>query len=108
MRRVVRRRLGERRGTPVFSTVRFVHPPVNDERIEAESTVSGIRTNVPARIRRELGIEDGDRLRWSLRDDGSIRVEVVRRGTGTFTEFEGYDGARPTDVATDHDAWGVE
>lgn len=76
--------------------------------IDAESKVSGNQANIPARIRRELGIDDGDHLRWHLESDGSIRVEVVKQKTGTFAEFEGYQGDTPTDVANEHDAWGID
>lgn len=77
------------------------------DRVDAESTVSGNQANIPARIRRELDIEDGDHLRWHLESDGSLRVEVVQQSTGTFADFEGYDGEVETDATQDHDAWGV-
>ncbi|WP_082677773.1 AbrB/MazE/SpoVT family DNA-binding domain-containing protein [Haloferax sp. Q22] len=76
--------------------------------VDAESTVSGNQANIPARIRRELGIDDGDQLCWHLEDDGSIRVRVVQQRSGTFADFDGYDGDEETDAATDHDAWGVK
>jgi len=81
---------------------------MSGEPVDAESTVSGNQANIPARIRRELDIDDGDHLRWRLEDDGSLRVEVVHRRTGTFAEFDGYDGDEETDAAADHDAWGVD
>ena len=81
---------------------------MSSDRIDAESKVSGNQANIPARIRRELGIDDGDQLRWHLEKDGSIRVHVVQQRTGTFSDFEGYDGDTETDVTTDHDAWGVD
>lgn len=81
---------------------------MSSDRIDAESKVSGNQANIPARIRRELEIDDGDHLRWHLEDDGSVRVEVVRQETETFAEFDGYDGTASTDVTTDHDAWGVD
>ncbi|GAB7095435.1 AbrB/MazE/SpoVT family DNA-binding domain-containing protein [Halolamina litorea] len=77
------------------------------ERVGAESKVSGNQANIPARIRRELDIDDGDHLRWHV-EDGTIRVKVVRQQTGTFAGFDGYDGAEETDVTEDHDAWGVD
>lgn len=77
-------------------------------RSDAESTVSGNQANIPARIRRALDIDDGDQLRWQLEDDGSIRVHVLHQQTGTFADFEGYAGEEPTDVTSDHDAWGVD
>lgn len=76
--------------------------------IDAESKVSGNQANIPARIRRELGIDDGDQLRWHIEDDGSVRVQVIQQQTGTFAEFDGYDGAETTDVTSDHDAWSVD
>jgi bifunctional DNA-binding transcriptional regulator/antitoxin component of YhaV-PrlF toxin-antitoxin module len=81
---------------------------MSSDRVDAESKVSGNQANIPARIRRELGIDDGDQLRWHLEDDGAVRVHVVRQRTGTFAEFDGYDGDAATDVTTDHDAWGVD
>lgn len=80
---------------------------MSSDRTDAESKVSGNQANIPARIRRELDIADGDQLRWHLEDDGSVRVEVVQQTTGTFAEFDGYDGDESTDVTADHDAWGV-
>ena len=81
---------------------------MSSDRVDAESKVSGNQANIPARIRRELEIDDGDHLRWRIEDDGSVRVQVVQQQTGTFAEFDGYDGESETDVATDHDAWGVD
>lgn len=78
------------------------------DREAVESTVSGSQVTLPASIRRELGIADGDRLRWRLEPDGGVRVAVVQRRTGTFAAFDGYEGARETDVASDHDTWGLE
>lgn len=74
---------------------------------DAESKVSGNQANIPAHIRRELDIDDGDRLRWTV-EDGAVRVEVVQQDAGTFADFDGYDGDAETDGTTAHDAWGVE
>lgn len=81
---------------------------MSSDRVDAESKVSGNQANIPARIRRELDIEDGDHLRWVLEDDGGVRVQVVRQGTGSFEDLDGYDGDRDTDVTAEHDSWGVE
>jgi len=80
----------------------------SSERIDAESKVSGNQANIPARIRRELGIDDGDQLRWHIEDGGSVRVKVIQQQTGTFAEFDGYEGETDTNVTTDRDAWGVD
>jgi bifunctional DNA-binding transcriptional regulator/antitoxin component of YhaV-PrlF toxin-antitoxin module len=81
---------------------------MSSDRVDAESKVSGNQANIPARIRRELDIDDGDQLRWQLEDDGTVRVEVIQQRPGTFAEFDGYDGEESTDVTSDHDAWGVD
>jgi len=81
---------------------------MSSDRVDAESKVSGNQANIPARIRRELGIDDGDRLRWRIADDGTVRVQVVQRNRGTFADFDGYGGETETDVTAEHDRWGVE
>jgi bifunctional DNA-binding transcriptional regulator/antitoxin component of YhaV-PrlF toxin-antitoxin module len=80
---------------------------VSSEGVDSESKVSGNQANIPAHIRRELDIDDGDKLRWSVEEDGTLHVEVVQQQTGTFSDFDGYDGDQETDVTADHDAWGV-
>lgn len=81
---------------------------MSSDRVNAESKVSGNQANIPARIRHELGIDDGDKLRWQLEDDESVRITVVQQREGTFAGFDGYDGDDETDVETDHDAWGID
>ena len=76
--------------------------------VDSESKVSGNQANIPARIRRELDIDDGDKLRWRIEDDGTLRVRVVQQRRGTFGDFDGYDGDRETAVTVDHDTWGVD
>lgn len=75
--------------------------------VDSESKVSGNQANIPARIRKELDIDDGDTLRWHVEDDGTLRVQVVQQRSGTFGNFDGYDGDQATDVETQHDDWGV-
>lgn len=81
---------------------------MSSKRVDAESKVSGNQANIPARIRRELDIDDGDQLRWHIESDDSIRVEVIQQKTGTFADFDGYGGDTDTDVTTEHDVWGIE
>jgi bifunctional DNA-binding transcriptional regulator/antitoxin component of YhaV-PrlF toxin-antitoxin module len=81
---------------------------MSGDRVDSESKVSGNQANIPARIRRELDIDDGDTLRWQIEDDGSLRVRVVQQRSGTFSEFDGYGGDETTEVTADHDAWGVD
>ena len=80
---------------------------MNSDRTDAESKVSGNQANIPARVRRELDIDDGDRLRWHLEDDGSVRIRIVPQRSGSFADFDGCNGETATDVTADHDAWGV-
>jgi len=80
---------------------------MSSEGVDSESKVSGNQANIPARIRRELDIDDGDTLRWHIEDDGTLRVQVVQQRSGTFSEFDGYNGDQETDATADHDAWGV-
>ena len=81
---------------------------MSNDPVDAESKVSGNQANIPAQIRRQLDIDDGDRLQWSIEDDRSVWVEVVHRSGGSFADFTGYDGDEETDATTDHDAWGVK
>jgi len=45
-------------------------------------------TTIPAEIRELLDIGGGDKLRWSVTDDGELTVEVVKQETGVFDDFE--------------------
>jgi AbrB family looped-hinge helix DNA binding protein len=62
-------------------------------------------TTIPASVRESLGIEPGDKIRWTVVDD-DVRVEVVHQQEGVFDDFEpvsmGGDGA------TGHDLTGRE
>lgn len=81
---------------------------MSSERVDSESKVSGNQANIPAHIRRTLDIDDGDRLRWSIEDDGTLRVQILQQRSGTFSDFDGYDGFTATEVDREHDAWGVD
>jgi bifunctional DNA-binding transcriptional regulator/antitoxin component of YhaV-PrlF toxin-antitoxin module len=98
----------------VYADTRFLYGKerVNDmsegtTEFVAESKVSGNQANIPAYVRRELGIEDGDRLRWRFSTDGELVVEAVQRHEGTFSDFEGYEGGPGGDVVDEHDAFGL-
>lgn len=56
-----------------------------------EGAVSGNQASIPANVRRQADIEDGDVLRWSW-DAGELSVQVVRRRSGVFDGFEGFAG----------------
>ncbi|MFW6018037.1 MAG: AbrB/MazE/SpoVT family DNA-binding domain-containing protein [Halapricum sp.] len=80
---------------------------MSSEGVDSESKVSGNQANIPSHVRRELDIDDGDKLRWHVEEDGTLRVEVVQQRTRTFEDFDGYDGDQETAVTAEHDAWGV-
>lgn len=82
--------------------------PSMSERVDSESTISGNQANIPARIRRELDIDDGDRIRWKVEDDDTLRVQIVQRRNGTLSGFDGYGGDEDTDVTVDHGARDVD
>lgn len=72
--------------------------------VVSEGAVSGNQASIPAAIRNRANIRDGDTLRWYW-DDGELAVEIVRRRSGAFDDFEGFEGRGP---APDHDLAGLE
>jgi len=83
-------------------------PYMSSESVDSESKVSGNQAYIPARIRQELDIDDGDKLRWHIEDSGTLRVQVVQQRSGTFSNFDGYEGDEATAVEGEHDTWGVD
>ncbi|MDS0284503.1 AbrB/MazE/SpoVT family DNA-binding domain-containing protein [Haloarcula onubensis] len=81
---------------------------MSSESVDSESKVSGNQANIPARIRQELDIDDGDKLRWHIEDSETLRVQVVQQRSGTFSNFDGYEGDKATAVESEHDTWGVD
>jgi len=68
------------------------------ERVEDETTVNErYSVTVPAVVRRQAGIEAGDKLRWTVDETGHLSVQVVKQRVGVFDDFEpvpmGGDGA---------------
>lgn len=72
-----------------------------------EGRVSGNQASISAGVRRQMGIEDGDILRWRV-VDGQLEVNVVHRRTGVFDDFEPRASDEPVDVVESHDGFGVE
>lgn len=72
-----------------------------------EGTVSGNQVSIPADIRRQLDIDDGDVIRWRV-VDGELDLEIVARRTGVFDDFEPGASEEPVDVVDDHDRFGLE
>lgn len=72
--------------------------------VEDETTVNeSFSVTVPAAVRREAGVEPGDKLRWRVDDEGQLSVEVVKQRYGAFSELEPVDVGEETDAAGDHD-----
>lgn len=72
-----------------------------------EGKVSGNQASIPAHIRRQLEIEDGDVLRWKV-VDGDLQVEIVRQKLGVFDDFEPGESDDPVDSVAEHDTFGLE
>lgn len=68
---------------------------------ETEETTVRSRggVTVPAPIRDQLGIEEGDKLRWHLDDDGDLQIEVVHQREGVFDDFDPIDMGETDAVA---------
>ena len=60
---------------------------------EIEETTVSARggVTVPSSVRDQLGIEEGDKLRWHLDDDGDLQIEVVHQREGVFDDVEPID-----------------
>ncbi|ACV11670.1 transcriptional regulator, AbrB family [Halorhabdus utahensis DSM 12940] len=62
---------------------------------------------IPAALRRRLDIEAGDKLRWTVDDDGDLSVEVLHQREGVFDDFEPVD-AGETDAVALESEFGAE
>jgi len=58
---------------------------------------------IPAELRRELDIEAGDKLRWTVDESGSLSVEVVHQREGVFDDFEPVDAGETNAVEAERD-----
>ena len=73
-------------------------PDVTDETMVEE----GHTVTVPDEIRARLDIQPGDTLRWTLTDDGTVRVVVVNQRYGALSDLD------PVDTGTETDAVELE
>lgn len=77
------------------------------QRAEDETTVNdSYSVTVPASIREQADIESGDKIRWSVDDDGTVSIEIVKQRVGVFDDFE--PASMGGDGATAHDKTGAE
>lgn len=74
------------------------------QRVEDETTVNdSYSVTVPAAVRREADIEAGDKLRWTVDDEGQVSIEIVKQRYGAFSDLEPVDTGEKTHAADDHD-----
>lgn len=72
--------------------------------VEDETTVNeSYSVTVPAAVRREADVEAGDKIRWSVDEDGTLSIELVTQQYGVFSQLDPVDIREPTDAAADHD-----
>lgn len=56
---------------------------------EDETTVNrSYAVTIPASVREDIDLEPGDRLRWTVDDEGRLVAEVVREQYGTADDLE--------------------
>ena len=73
-------------------------------RVEDETTVNdSFSVTVPAAVRQEADIKAGDKLRWSVDEEGNLSVEIVKQRYGAFSDLEPVDTGEETHAADDHD-----
>lgn len=73
-----------------------------------ETTVNDhYAVTVPAPVRNRLDIEPGDKVRWTVTDDGDLEIDVVKESRGVLEGFEPVDMG-DTHAARDHDIGAVE
>lgn len=72
--------------------------------IEDETTVNeSYSVTVPAAVRREAGVEAGDKIRWHVDEEGILSVKLVKQHYGAFSQLKPVDVGESTDAAEDHD-----
>lgn len=72
----------------------------SESRVEDDYAV-----RIPTRIRDQFDVSPGDRVQWSVTDDGDLTVEVVEQEYGAF---EGAEVVSLGGAADDHDCMGLE
>ena len=72
--------------------------------IEDETTVNeSYSVTVPAAVRQAAGVEAGDKLRWTVDEEGTLSVAVLKQRSGAFSALDPIDIGESTDAAEDHD-----
>ena len=72
--------------------------------VEDETTVNNsYSVTVPAAVRKRAEIEPGDKLQWSVDEEGHLSVAVINERYGAFSELDPVDIGEETNVVADHD-----
>ncbi len=67
--------------------------------VEDETTVDeGHSVTLPSAVREAAGIEAGDKVRWTVDDDGNVSVEVVKQRRGALSELDPVDIGEETNA----------
>jgi len=53
----------------------------DESKVEDDNAV-----RIPTRVRDQLDVSPGDRVRWNVTDDGELTVEVVEQEYGVFED----------------------
>jgi AbrB family looped-hinge helix DNA binding protein len=77
-------------------------PEIEETKVSSRGGVT-----VPAPVRDQLDIEEGDKIRWYLDDDGDLQVEVVHQREGVFDDLDP-DDLGPTDAVEVEKEFGQE
>lgn len=72
--------------------------------VEDETTVNeSFSVTVPAAVRRQAGVEAGDKIRWYVNGDGVLSIKLVKQRYGAFSQLDPVETGEATDAANDHD-----
>ncbi|KZN24594.1 AbrB family transcriptional regulator [Haladaptatus sp. R4] len=59
---------------------------------EFETTVnSSYSATIPAEVREQIDLEPGDRLHWTVDEDGRLVAEIIRERMGHMADMEPID-----------------
>lgn len=78
---------------------------------DSETTVNGsYSVTVPADVRDRVDLEPGDKLRWTVDDDGRLVAEVIRERYGVFEGVDPIKGGEETNSVeeTEHAAYEID
>lgn len=76
---------------------------------DAETTLDErYAVTLPPNLRERLDLEPGNRLRWSVTDDGRLVGEIVHERYGVAEELEPIDIEEETDAVADTEGFAYE